>query len=493
MNYTNVPPEALKLPDNYIPPEQVKKRLALKPDFSTLNEGQKNGMDLAIDYIRGQMPNYLSICVEGYAGVGKTYWENRFVESLVTEMRLKVAATAPTNKAVNVISDGAEYYHPKLQYSTIHKLLGLKEEIDERTGKQRFVPDFNETNEIENIDVLLVDEASMFPDDLFEMVYEHVREGHLKLIFVGDSFQIPPVGKDSCIPFSPRGRADHKIGIIRLTEIVRQALDSPIISYATAIREGRKEQYIDEKAKNGGFTEVVNGSGIIEINRLDKDTLYGICDLYFRSPMFEINPDFFKVIAWRNKTVNAVNTKVRSLIYQLDTVPKLMEGEKLVANTPISEPGTNKIIYTTNQEFEVMGFEIQEDKVYENKDIQLVCKYYVTKTVDKRSGNEKTIQIIHENDEGVIKALLDNLKDRAIKAFDPQIRRWLWKCYYEVARRFADIKYNYAITGHKAQGSTYDNCMVIDWDIMENFKVREALRILYVGVSRPKKYLFLVR
>jgi hypothetical protein len=46
---------------------------------------------------------------------------------------------------------------------------------------------------------------------------------------------------------------------------------------------------------------------------------------------------------------------------------------------------------------------------------------------------------------------------------------------------------------NEPQGSTYENCMVIDWDILINWKKREATRILYTAITRPKKYLFLVR
>jgi hypothetical protein len=466
MEFINVPPEALQLPENYIPPVRLEKRMGLKPDFSTFNDGQKYALGLAQSYILNELkddlglPKYLSICLEGYAGTGKTYWENQFILWLLTECKKIVRATAPTNKAVNVVSDNAEYTHPKLKHMTVHKLLGLKEVQDDQ-GNLSFQPDFENPAEIEEIDTLIVDEGSMFPDELFDMIYDYVNKGLLKLIFIGDSFQIPPVGKDDCIPFTAKGRMKYKIGLIKLEQIVRQAADSPIISYSVALREGRREEYLQKLLnENNTITQIVNGSGIIDLEKSAKDTIYGICDLYFNSPMFEMNPDFFKVVAWRNKTVDAVNDKVRSLIYKDKVITKLMIGEKLLAKKPIVEMSLfgPSILYTTNQEFEIIDYSITSGEVYRSKqkeaeDIVLECKYYVVRTIDQRTKKEKIIEVIHEDDEGLINELVAKLKKNAQamkNSPNKQIRAWLWKNYYAVQRRFANIGYNYAITGHNS-------------------------------------------
>ena len=89
----------------------------------------------------------------------------------------------------------------------------------------------------------------------------------------------------------------------------------------------------------------------------------------------------------------------------------------------------------------------------------------VIKNLDKLSKNQKTL------DEKTAKLIL----------------KQFWKYYYEKFKdNFADIAYGYAITTHKSQGSTYNNCFVHMSNIIgANKKRDEALRCLYTSVTRP--------
>jgi len=53
------------------------------------------------------------------------------------------------------------------------------------------------------------------------------------------------------------------------------------------------------------------------------------------------------------------------------------------------------------------------------------------------------------------------------------------------------VKYAYAITAHRAQGSTYDTVYVDYQDILMNRERYEAFQCLYVASSRPRKTLYL--
>jgi len=50
-----------------------------------------------------------------------------------------------------------------------------------------------------------------------------------------------------------------------------------------------------------------------------------------------------------------------------------------------------------------------------------------------------------------------------------------------------DLDYGYAITGHKAQGSTYQHVFVLEDDMSMNPKVKERNQIKYVALTRPSK------
>ena len=511
MQEHNGPNPFLEKPRDFIIPGARQRRDVRPPDYATLKEGQRIAVDGILDYLGPNTKGYKSILLKGYAGTGKTYVNSFIVEWLLTRNKVtetvpkaddifdlmgkgrsstknpKIAVTAPTNKAVKVCQRMAEYEHENIEYKTIHKLLGLKEEITD-AGKVKFVKEWGAETELNDYDILVIDEVSMLNDELFIMINHEItsNQSRTKLLMIGDGFQIPPVGSDNCIPFTEKGCRDFEIGVVELTEIVRQANGSPIIDLATAVRE-RQPNALDNR------TSVFNEhGGLYYLSKSQKETIYTICDNYFDNEYFREYPDFMKVIAWRNAAVNAINGRARTLIYKNEPkITKLMVGEKLVANSPITSHGTNRVLYTTNDEFEVISFTIEKRETYKNKDVTIHCKFYRTITKDI-NGNEKEICIIHEDDEALLNSISAQLKDNAIRTKDPGLRKWVWKVYYEVARHFADVKYNYAITAHKSQGSSFQNTMVLMWDILENRKQLEAERILYVGLSRPRQNLCVI-
>jgi ATP-dependent exoDNAse (exonuclease V) alpha subunit len=485
-------------PQNFIIPDNVVKRPVKKPDFDSLKEGQKKAVSAILDYLVGaNTQEHKAMLLRGYAGTGKTFVNSFIVEYLLTKgdssldfdavfnSSYKIAVTAPTNKAVKVCERMAEYEHPDVKYMTIHKLLGLKEKINPVNGKITFEKEWGKESELSNYDLLIIDETSMVPDDLFLMIYADIEVARGKLLMIGDGFQIPPVGKDDCIPFKPSKQKELKIGVAILDEIVRQTNGSPIIELATAIRE-RQPGALD--IRTSVFSEYGN---LYFLPKTQKEQLYQICDNYFNNEFFKAYPDYMKVIAYRNDTVNAINAKVRNIIYGEGVLPKIKIGEKLVADAPITYHGGDKILYTTNDEFEVVDFKIESRLTYKSKDVEINCKYYDV-TTKNINGDLITIAIIHESEEPTLNAITKMLKDRALSVQDPSIRKWVWKTFFEVDRHFAKVKYNYAITGHKSQGSSFQNCMVLMWDIMQNFKKLEAERILYVALTRPRHNLCII-
>ena len=67
----------------------------------------------------------------------------------------------------------------------------------------------------------------------------------------------------------------------------------------------------------------------------------------------------------------------------------------------------------------------------------------------------------------------------------------LWKNFWELKELFHDVKYAYAITAHRAQGSTYHTVFVDYVDILYNRNRKEAFQCLYVACSRPTTRLYL--
>lgn len=480
--------DLMKLPDAGTTSPTAYKRVVRPVDTSTLNPEQLEHFGTIVDYSIGQGPESVNfILLEGYAGTGKTYLTSMFVEHLLNTTNLNIAMTAPTNKAVRVLNEAGEYQHPNLNYATIHKMLGLKEQIT-AYGEQIFVQAYKEDATIGEYDVLIVDEASMLNDDLLlgaqkiTGILEYAQMFNIKVIFVGDSCQIPPIGKENALVFDEEFRATAGVLRLELTTIVRQSADNPIIQITKEVREALGRNIVLPIRENN-FGE--NLDGVYFCNFEVAEDFWRVLERYFTSKNFEYNSNFAKVIAWTNKSVNAFNKRIRKMIYGRD-IHKICLGEKLIANKPIVGEG-DEFLFTTNDEFEVESFNL------ETKDYKGVPLTYYMAVVRSPDLSVKRIKIIHEESEETFKELLNTLAELAKKQ---KKGSWeaaaAWKEFYKFQEIFADVNYNYAITAHKSQGSTYHNVFVIESDIDQNRKIKERNRIKYTAFTRPKHKLFIV-
>lgn len=482
-----------------LPPivEQVAKtkRYAGVPDLSTLNEQQEQFHKDMLAYLKSSEEGmFLQL---GAGGTGKTFLIGKVMESwLQIRPTARIALTAPTNKAVKQLRKASDFTHTNIEYRTIHSLLGLKEQID-KYGKQIFVQDKSKEAGISAIDILVIDETSMLSDDLFLGNYqitglaEYVRRNGLKVIMMGDAPQIPPVNKDDCIPFTKAGQEKWGIKVVELTHIVRQEAGNPIIETTFKIRENLNRPITFPIQ----HTNVKDGKGVVFLNRSDKadhEITEKILETYFNSDNFRADADFMKVVCWKNKTVTKMNDWIRSMLYGEESAHRVVVGEKLIANKPIFDGPL--IVFNNNDEMEVVEYTVKAEDI--NKG-QFSIKYYDTKVshIAYETGVEYNtfIKVIHEDSLELYNSILDILVKSA-KSHKPGT--WeastAWREYYGFMEVFADVNYNYAITAHKSQGSTYDNCMVLCSDIDDNRKVRERNRIKYTACSRPRSLLFLV-
>ena len=193
-----------------------------------------------------------SFCLIGAAGTGKTTALNGCIRTLLSSGIVPalsrgtkflsrgdpgIVCIAYTRRAVRQIARNVPKNIPTL---TAHKLLEYEpvyyeyERPDGSTGTtMRFEPMRTSTNPLpEDIRTIIIDEASMFSTELYELVLAAIHAG-IQIILLGDLHQIPPVYGSSIL-------AAKLIDwpVVELTEVYRQALESPIIQIATAIKDG---------------------------------------------------------------------------------------------------------------------------------------------------------------------------------------------------------------------------------------------------------------
>jgi GTPase SAR1 family protein len=433
----------------------------------------------------------------GSAGTGKTWTISRLIKSYQLENpHSDVAITAPTHKAVRVLKREAIR---GVIYSTIHSLLRLKEKKNEHTGKVTFEPEYNPdfAIPIERVKVLILDEVSMLHDELYKLLMPYVAKG-LKLIFCGDKVQIPPVGLIDSIPLLRN--SEHNMLFTELTEVRRQAEGNPILELATHIRDTYKtatDYTIDECTHS-------DGSGIIRI-KSDTQEL-DILTKYFKSPEFEADSDFMKVIAWRNATVDQYNILIRSLINDnIPDLPALLVGEKLVMNKAYTQRG--KIVLTNNEEvvIEELKTSSVEVELFDSpigpRTVILTCYEATVVWIENETEKSAVITIVHDVSMAKYREILNEMYQTITVETMPSLRKPLWHKYWKLQDKFADVRYNYAVTAHKSQGSSYQNAFVLERDIALNGKyeqnarektkrIEERNRILYVAITRPRHTLF---
>lgn len=182
----------------------------------------------------------------GYAGTGKTTLV-RWIADAIEHEGGKPVIAAYTGKAAEVLRRKVGRDTATL-HSLLYNFCGTDDD-----GEPMFSP--KEWSEVRRCGLFIIDECSMVPGWMMEKALEH----GVPILAVGDPAQLPPV----------RGEAwFHKGHDAMLTEIHRQAWDSPIIRAATKIRNGEPDAGLSllqrrSRADAIQVSEVVDGAQIL--------------------------------------------------------------------------------------------------------------------------------------------------------------------------------------------------------------------------------------
>src|SRR5262245_37497040 len=179
--------------------------------------------------------------IAGFAGTGKTD-----VAKEIGQKANGARFCAFTGKAAHVLRQrGCE------STLTIHSLI-YKPIKDKKTGDTRFV--LKARSELDDVRLIVVDEASMVADGLARDLLSF----GIPILAVYDLAQLPPVDG---VGYFRRGNPD-----VNLTEIHRQALESPIIRLADQVRRG---QPLPLKHRDGDAVRIVMDGFDVDISKYD--------------------------------------------------------------------------------------------------------------------------------------------------------------------------------------------------------------------------------
>ncbi len=440
----------------------TKTTMVNRPDISMLTEEQLNIFNVITNL---SLKNFSQTLLTGYGGTGKTFLTTKIIEEIIAKRAgVKIAITAPTNKAVRVLKNLSSICetHPRVDFNTLHSLLKLKRVITD-DGKEEFKSEI--FDDMDEYDLIIVDEVSMLDNSLYAKLLDKAKRYNIAVLFIGDRGQIPPVNGGESILFKMNLENNFN-----LTKIIRQSNGNPIIDLAQKIRNNKP--YVNENIIN----EQNNGVMYLKIY-----TEMPLLERFFKSDNFEKDPNFVKVLGYTNKCVDYYNDKIREIIYG-NNCGKLCVGEKMVCNKPILD-NKNRVLLNNNDEFEVLSFTLKRETTG--------YKFYYHLLEILSNDKKYTIKLLADESKDIYSQALAKLKLAAQESYSAY-KKAAWVKYFRLLDKYADVKYNYALTVHKSQGSTFENAIVIKCDINRVFNTNERNKLLYTAVTRAKSKLFII-
>jgi len=429
-------------------------------------------------------PNALFL-LKGYAGTGKTTVVTALV-NVLPQLKKRFVLLAPTGRAAKVLAS-----YTQKQANTIHRKIYFA-----RTTKEGVIALKLQLNLHKNT-LFIVDEASMIQnssmndfnlfngrnlmDDLFYYVYSGENN---KLLFIGDTAQLPPVGLDNSPALDPEflKKSYHlDIESYELTEVVRQSQDSGILSNATLIR-----RIIDRQEFRLPLFSV---NKFADINRLSGADLEDALNSAYSSSVKDSNV----VICRSNKRANIFNQEIRKRILFFEEEINTGDYMMVVKNN-----------YFWLPEGSSAGF-IANGDIVELKRIRSIHEMFGFRFADV------TIRFLDysEEQELDVKILLDTIRSESpalSQADNNRLFQEVMKDHEDITNKrkriekvkaspyfnALQVKFAYALTCHKTQGGQWETVFLDQCYLNEKMMNVEYLRWLYTAVTRATKRLFLI-
>ena len=382
--------------------------------------------------------------LKGYAGTGKTSVLGAYVRAL-SEFKVRTKLLAPTGRAAKVFS-----LKSNQEALTIHKQIYRRKSKVDLTSPLGLQPNLFKNT------LFIVDEASMIGDyslqndgnissrnlldDLFEYVFSGVN---CKLILLGDTGQLPPVGSD----FSPALNEDYlknhypmlSIDSFMLSEVLRQASGSSVLKNATILRNTAWERY-----------------PTFQLEKLQDE---------LESSFSNKGVEETILITRSNKRANEFNRQIRSRILWYEE--ELCPGDSLmvVKNNYFWLGDDTKVGFIANGEIIKIKRILRLEELY---------GFHFARVM---------VSFVDYDELGDIELLIHT---EALTAEGPAIpRNRMKELFYEIER-------DYAVTCHKSQGGQWSDVYIDQGYLTDEMLGTDYYRWLYTALTRATDKVFLV-
>ena len=425
------------------------------------------------------------LVVNGYAGTGKTTAVSAVIRTM-RSLETPCVLLAPTGRSAKVLSS-----YTGMPASTVHKHI-YRQKSHGEDGFGRFELGFNKAKNtlfiVDEVSLLTnEDKSSLFAEgNVLNDLVSFVRSGaECRLIFIGDSAQLPPIGLEES-PALSQAYMDGFGGVryTGLTTVVRQQKESGILFNATRIRTILEDPLFEDMPldelglRTDGFDDICRIGG--------GDLLETLSDAYSR-----FGEDETIVLCRSNKRAIRYNAGIRAQVqYKED---RLVRGDRLMIV---------KNCYHFVDEVEGMDY-IANGDIAKLIRISHFEERYGLNFAEARLSlpdyrdQELTAKVLLDTLESESPSLSYELSNRLYQGVDADYSHIAskQKRYKEVREdpyfNALQLKYANAITCHKSQGGQW-KCVFIDNAFWQDFLVADDLKWLYTALTRAVEKVYLV-
>lgn len=483
-------------------------------NFKSINQTFTDSQERALERLDKWWndPDDMIHTLSGRAGTGKTYLAKYFIDKCV---KVPMCVTAPTHKAVRVIEKATNR-----KGHTLQSLHGLRPNVN--------LDDFDINNlkfdaiaepKLPNYKFLLIDECGMINKGLATLNYNRARDLGIKILYMGDPCQLPPVNETISPTF-----ADPRWDKTELTDIVRQDAGNPLIDLLETIVKDiatngseflrfLKDKPININSKGEGYQ-------IVTTQQFEQLAIEN-----FKSKAFSENPDSIRIAAWKNDTVLFHNTFVRNTLY------KFNGGELINGRTPIIDTDDLLVGYKSIYD------EFLAPTIINSED------YFIDKVIYRESDERfnvfsidiisrvnpldvSRVNIVDHNHENFIPIYYNKIRDLYLKAiYAKGVERGKnWRKYFEFKDKYLtlltfpikngdkilatvnkELDYGFSLTTHKLQGSTISTVFVDLKDFLyykSGYLIKDSVnnpnaiqirnKLAYTAISRASKFVYIL-
>jgi exodeoxyribonuclease V alpha subunit len=452
----------------------------------------------------------------GAAGTGKTTCLKAVIAALATlptatplkgahkyllEGTPSTVLTSFTRRAVNNLKRAVSADF-KPNCITLHKLLEYEphyyEVVDPETGEDRKTMQFQPARSIYNpldssIRTIVTDEASMVSLELEEEV--NIALPHkVQRIYLGDINQLPPVFGSAVL-----GYRMQELPVIELTEIYRQAANSPIIKYATAIKNGEVFQFKEkhtEETEDGKITfhpwkKRITGEDAlattalllkraIDVGAYDPDEHMVLCPFNKSFGTIELNRHIANHLA-RKRGAVTYEVVAGFLTHYYSVGDKVMYDKEDAVITAISRNGAytgSKRPKKESTTLDYWGCEqggedaILAAKLEAAKDDAFLTEEDVEKLMEEMSGSPEETRVTAAS-HVITLQMIDSDQEVTIDS----------------ASSVNGMMHGYALTVHKSQGAEWDKVFICLHQSHATMLQRE---LLYTAITRARNEVYVI-